>query len=110
VSDRDIDIPSLRSPSTGQPGTPSPFGINESAELIVDLLSATNLVPADKLALARGRAQQTGSLATALVEEGVASSEGIARMLSLRHQLPLVDLALTPVNEDAAKLVALHVL
>jgi len=110
VSDRDIEIPSLRSPSTGRAGTPSPFGINESAELVVDLLSATNLVPADKLALARGRAQQTGSLATALVEEGVASSEGIARMLAARHQLPLVDLALTPVDDAAAKLVALHVL
>jgi len=110
VSDRDIDIPSLRSPSTGQLRAPSPFGINESAELVVDLLSATNLVPADKLALARSRAQQTGSLATALVEEGVASSEGIARMLAARHRLPLVDLALTPVDPDAAKLVALHVL
>jgi len=110
VSDRDIDIPSLRSPSTGQPATPSPFGINESAELVVDLLSATNLVPADKLALARSRAQQTGSLASALVEEGLATSEGIARVLASRHQLPLVDLALTPVDEDAAKLVALHVL
>ena len=110
MSDRDIDIPSLRSPSTGQLRAPSPFGINESAELVVDLLSATNLVPADKLALARSRAQQTGSLATALVEEGVASSEGIARMLAARHRLPLVDLALTPVDPDAAKLVALHVL
>ena len=110
MSDRDIDIPSLRSPSTGQPATPSPFGINESAELVVDLLSATNLVPADKLALARSRAQQTGSLASALVEEGLATSEGIARVLASRHQLPLVDLALTPVDEDAAKLVALHVL
>ena len=112
MSDRDIDIPSLRSPTTGRFGAPapSPFGINESAELVVDLLSATHLVPADKLALARGRAQQTGSIAIALVEEGIASSEGIARMHASRHQLPLIDLSVTPVDEEAAKLVPLHVL
>jgi type IV pilus assembly protein PilB len=112
VSDRDIDIPSLRSPSTGQLGTPaaSPFALNEAAELVFDLLAATKLVPADKLALAKGRAQQTGSLALALVQEGIASSEGIARMYAARHQLPLVDLALTPVDPEAAKLVPLHVL
>ena len=112
MSDRDIDIPSLRSPTTGRLGAaaPSPFGINESAELVVDLLAATHLVPADKLALARGRAQQTGSLAIALVEEGIASSEGIARMHAARHQLPLIDLSVTPVDEEAAKLVPLHVL
>jgi type IV pilus assembly protein PilB len=84
--------------------------LSESVELVIDLLAATKLVPADKLALARGRAQQTGSLANALVEEGVASSDGIARILATRHRLPLVDLAFTPVDEDAAKLVPLHVL
>jgi type IV pilus assembly protein PilB len=113
VSDRDIEIPSLRSPSTGQPGTPvaPTIAVNESAELVVDLLAATNLVPADKLALARGRAQQTGfSLAKTLVQEGIASDEGIARMLAGRHQLPLVDLALITVDEEAARLVPFHVL
>ena len=40
---------------------------------MIDLLAATKLVPEDKLALARGRAQQTRSVAAALVEEGVAS-------------------------------------
>ncbi|MGD0715091.1 MAG: GspE/PulE family protein [Gaiellaceae bacterium] len=113
MSDRDIEIPSLRSPSTGQPGTPvaPTIAVNESAELVVDLLAATNLVPADKLALARGRAQQTGfSLAKTLVQEGIASDEGIARMLAGRHQLPLVDLALITVDEEAARLVPFHVL
>ena len=41
------------------------------AELVVDLLAATGLVAADKLALVRGRAGQ-GSLAQAIVDEGVA--------------------------------------
>src|SRR4029077_10271832 len=65
---------------------------------------------ADKLALARGRAQQTGSLASALVEEGVASSEGIARILAARHRLPLVDLGMTGVDKAAAQNIQMHVL
>ena len=86
------------------------FGVNESVELVLDLLAATRLVPADKLALARGGAQQTGSLARALVEEGIASSDGIARMLAARYELPLVDLAVVGVDAEAAKLLPLHVL
>src|SRR5690348_16330262 len=95
---------SLRAPLGGE------YGINELAELVADLLSATQLVPADELAVARGRARQTGSFAQALVEEGIASSDGIARILAARHQLPLVDLALAEVDEQAARLIPLHVL
>jgi len=95
---------SLRAPLGGE------YGINELAELVADLLSATQLVPADELAVVRGRARQTGSFAQALVEEGIASSDGIARILAARHQLPLVDLALAEVDEQAARLIPLHVL
>jgi len=84
--------------------------INAVAELVVDLLAATGLVPPDKLALVRGRAQQGGSLSQAILDEGVATSEGIARTLAIRFQLPLVDLAVNPVDEEAAKQVPLHVL
>ena len=112
--EREPPIPSLRTGTheAVQAGEPlsTPYGVSESVELVVDLLAATRLVPEDKLALARGRAQTTRSLATALVEEGVASSEGIARMLAARHQLPLVDLALNGVDEDAARELPLHVL
>ena len=99
-------------PETGQAGEPlsTPYGVNESVELVIDLLAATKLVPEDKLALARGRAQQTRSLAAALVEEGVASSEGIAKMLAARHQLPLIDLASEGVDVEAARELPLHVL
>src|SRR3954469_2083791 len=115
MSDTDQpDFPSLRTTDseTGQLGRPlqPAFGVNESVELVVDLLAATRLVPEDKLALARGRAQQAGSLATALIEEGVATSEGIARMLSATHQMPLIDLDLSGVEEEAVKEVPLHVL
>jgi type IV pilus assembly protein PilB len=84
--------------------------INELAELVADLIAATGLVAPDKLALVRGRARQGGSLAQAIVDEGVASGEGVARMLAARHQLPLVDLPVAGVDDEAAKLVPLHVL
>jgi type IV pilus assembly protein PilB len=96
----------------GAPAAPPPGGpgVNELAELVADLLAATGLVPVDKLALVRGRAGPSGSIAQAIVDEGVASSEGIARMLAARHQLPLVDLPLAGVDPEAAKVVPLHVL
>jgi type IV pilus assembly protein PilB len=86
------------------------FGVDEAVELLVDLLAATHLVPDDKLALARGRARQTGSFARALVEEGLATSEGIARRHAARHRLPLVDLAATGIDQRAVEKVPLHVL
>ena len=114
MTDDEKPIPSLRTTEpaqqTGATPLSTPYGVPESVELVVDLLAATRLVPEDKLALARGRAQQTRSLASALVEEGVASSDGIARMLAARHQLPLIDVALAGVDGDAAKEVPLHVL
>src|ERR671933_1075624 len=97
----------------GAPAAPPPAGgpgVNELAELVADLLAATGLVPADKLALVRGRAGSSGSIAQAIVDEGVASGEGIARMLAARHQLPLVDLPLTGVDPEAARVLPLHVL
>jgi type IV pilus assembly protein PilB len=84
--------------------------VNASAELLADLLAATGLIPDDKLALARGRAGSSGSLAQALIDEGIATQEGIARTLAARYQLPLIDLADTGVEESAAREVPLHVL
>jgi len=110
MSERDLELPQLRA-AGAQPARLTPAAsVNESVELVVDLLSATRLVPADKLALARGRAVQTGSLAAALVEENIASSDGVARLRAARHGLPLVDLALLGVDRDAAKVLPLHVL
>ncbi|HEX9381038.1 MAG TPA: GspE/PulE family protein [Gaiellaceae bacterium] len=110
--------PNLRTPGTepgsatspggaGLGGTPPP--INALAELVADLISATGLVPADKLAMVRSAAGM-GSFAHALVEQNVASSEGLARTLAARYQLPLVDLALTGVTDEASGEIALHVL
>src|SRR5919199_3900808 len=108
--------PSLRTtgPQGGETGaaTPSPGGthpINALAELVADLIAATGLLPPDRLAVVKGAAGQ-GSLAAALLESGYASSEGIAKTLAARHQMPLVELGLTGVNPEAANLVPLHVL
>ena len=117
---RDMDLerpPNLRtvdsvgseteSPAEGLRG---PSQVNELAELVADLIGATGLVPEDKLALARGRAARHGSLAEALVEEGLASSDGIARMLAARHGMPLVEIPAIAVSPDAARTMPLHVL
>jgi type IV pilus assembly protein PilB len=109
--------PNLRTPGSESGSAAPPGGarlggappINALAELVADLIAATGLVPADKLALVRGAAGQ-GSLARALVDNNVASSEGLAKTLAARHQMPLVDLALTGVVEEAAKEIPLHVL
>ena len=62
--------------TTGGSGTPIGGGqssVNAVAELVADLLGTTGLIPPDKLAIVRGRAGAGGSLAQALVDEGVAS-------------------------------------
>jgi type IV pilus assembly protein PilB len=107
--------PNLRTSGT-EPGgaTPAGFGgppppINALAELVADLIAATGLVPQDKLAMVRSAAGM-GSFAHALVDQNVASSEGLARTLAARYQMPLVDLALTGVTEEATSQIALHVL
>jgi type IV pilus assembly protein PilB len=84
--------------------------VNATAELLADLLAATGLVAEDKLALARGRAGSAGSLAQALVDEGVATQTGIARTLAARYQLPLIDLTVVGVDPAAAAQVPVHVL
>jgi len=63
------DAPPAQGGGVGAAGAP---GINETAELLADLLAATGLIPDDKLALARGRAGAFGSLAQALVESRIA--------------------------------------
>jgi type IV pilus assembly protein PilB len=110
--------PNLRSPGTDAGPAATPLGgglgggappINALAELVADLIAATGLVPADKLAMVRGAAGM-GSLAHALVEHDVASSEGLARTFAARYQMSLVDLALIGVDQEASKEIPLHVL
>ena len=106
---RTVGSPGEQAADTGAPPLASGMAINATAELVVDLLEATGLVAPDKLALVRGRAGQ-GSLAQAIVDEGVAPPEGIARSLAVRYQIALVDLAAAGVDKEAAAQVPLHVL
>jgi type IV pilus assembly protein PilB len=96
-------------PAGGDSGL-RPFPVNEVAELVADLVEATGLVSADRLASVRGRVKQGGSFAQAVLDEGVATSEGIARMLASRFHLTYVDLPLTGISEVAAGEVPIHVL
>jgi type IV pilus assembly protein PilB len=110
--------PSLRTvgspPAGATPQSGAPFGnsppINALAELVADLLASTGLVPADKLALVRGGVSPGGSFAEALIQQDVASSEGVARTLAVRYQMPLVELALTGIDPQATDQIPLHVL
>jgi type IV pilus assembly protein PilB len=109
--------PSLRvvGPQTPSTDTPeqslaAPFRGNDTAELVLDLLAQTGMLAPDQLELARGRTARGASVTQALVEEGVASSDGVARMLGARHHLAVVDLPTVGVALDAAQLMPLQTL
>jgi type IV pilus assembly protein PilB len=91
------------------PGQPGSAGFDTIADLVADLIAATELIPRDRLAAARGRAG-TGSLAEAIRDEGFAQAEGIARSLARRHGLPFHDLQEDRVSPDAAELIPLRTL
>jgi type IV pilus assembly protein PilB len=122
------DLPNLRGvPAEGEetsPVEPSPppgAGIspNPVTELVADLLETTGLIPADRLAAARSRAG-TGSIAQAIVDEGLAvepadltSDEPSGELGRLRvdhSHLPTVDLAVEGVEKAAAGQIPTHVL
>jgi type IV pilus assembly protein PilB len=92
---------------TGENGPDRPDAYATTAELVAELIAVTDLVPRDRLAAARGRAG-TGSMAQALLDEGFAQTDGIARSLARRHDLPYVSLAETRVSPDASELIPLR--
>jgi type IV pilus assembly protein PilB len=85
------------------------FPVNPLAELVADIVEATGLVAADKIAFVRDKAR-TGSFADALLEEGYADGATVARSRASRHNLPLVDLVETGISPEAAQAIPLHVL
>jgi type IV pilus assembly protein PilB len=112
----ETDPPNLRTVKPTEAGSDAPasplesFGVNATAELVADLISSTRLLGDDRLAQVRGRATQTGgSFGQALLDEGLATGDGLARLLATRHQLPYVELSFTGIDEDAAKMIPLHV-
>ena len=111
-----MDLPKLRTSGQAGPaeaaggaGLPA-FQVNELAELVADLIETTGLIPADKLALVRGRVKQGGSFAQAVLDENVASPDGIARTLASRFHLPFVELPVVGVDANSVQQLPLHVL
>jgi type IV pilus assembly protein PilB len=74
-----------------------------------DRIGEPAIVPAERLEDVRARAHG-GSPSQARGDDGVVSSLGLARALSERHHLPLIDLAVTGVDAGATKIIPLAVL
>jgi type IV pilus assembly protein PilB len=89
-----------------EPLSPAPSPVNRTSELVLDLLAATGLVPADRIALLRG----TDAVVDALVDQGLVQPEAIARALAARHGLEYVDLDAVPPDEAVTATMPLHVL
>jgi type IV pilus assembly protein PilB len=90
------------------PVTPTPIS-QLMGELVVDLLETTGLIPEGKMDVLRERAKTT-PVVQMLVEEGLASSEAIARIVAAQHGLPVVELGSVGVDLIAAESMPLHVL
>jgi type IV pilus assembly protein PilB len=78
-------------------------------ELVVDLLETTGLIPAAKFDALR-EAAKTTPVVQVLINEGLASSEAIARIVAAQYGLPVIELGSTGIDPIAASSVPLHVL
>jgi type IV pilus assembly protein PilB len=86
------------------------LGDSDAVAHVLDLLEQTALVQPDALAVVRERATEGTPLTQALIEAGVATADGIARMLAVRHHLPVVDLPSVGVAVDASQAIPVQVL
>jgi type IV pilus assembly protein PilB len=91
-------------------GSPEPLPLNEGRDLLTDLIESTGLVEPGGLERARERAGVSGSLAEALLEEGVASSDAAARALARHTGHPLVDVSAVGASFEATEALPLRVL
>ena len=90
-------------------GVPLQLAGRPVSELVAEVVEATGLMNAEALKAVRDRSG-TGSFSHALAQQGVGSSERVARDLAERFGMPLVDLPLVGVSREAAHLIPLHVL
>ena len=90
------------------PATPAPIS-QLMGELVVDLLETTGLIPEAKLDVLREQAKHA-PVVQVLIDEGLASSEAIARIVAAQHGLPVVELGTVGIDPIAASTVPLHVL
>ena len=108
VEDHEASQQAVAQPAARQLATP--FGVDETSELVLDLLGHTALVDPEALARVRERAANGSAVTQALMDEDVASSDGVARMLAVRHHLQIVDLLSVGVALDAAQLIPVQTL
>ncbi len=78
-------------------------------ELVVDLLETTGLIPEAKIEAVREQAKHL-PVVQVLIDEGLASSEAIARIVASQHGLPIIELGSVGIDPVAANSVPLHVL
>jgi type IV pilus assembly protein PilB len=90
------------------PATPAPIS-QLMGELVVDLLETTGLIPEAKFEVLREKAKHQ-PVVQVLIDEGLASSEAIARIVAAQHGLPVVELGAGGIDPMAAEAVPLHVL
>jgi type IV pilus assembly protein PilB len=95
-------------PSSKGPATPAPIS-QLMGELVVDLLETTGLIPEAKVGVLREKAKYQ-PVVQVLIDEGLASSEAIARIVAAQHGLPVVELGAGGIDPMAADAVPLHVL
>ena len=90
------------------PATPAPIS-QLMGELVVHLLETTGLIPEAKTTVLREKAKHQ-PVVQVLIDEGLASSEAIARIVAAQHGLPVVELGAGGIDPIAAEAVPLHVL
>src|SRR5690349_24557348 len=78
-------------------------------ELVVDLLEQTGLIPEARSETLREQAKHT-PVVQVLIDEGLASSEAIARIVAAQYGLPVVELGTVGIDPVAVESVPLHVL
>ena len=91
-------------------GSAEPLPLDEGPDLLTDLIESTGLVEPGGLERVRERAGASGSLAEALLAEGVASSDAAARALARHTGHPLVDLSTVGASFEAIEALPLRVL
>jgi type IV pilus assembly protein PilB len=96
------------SPAPKGPATPAPIS-QLMGELVIDLLETTGLIPEAKFDTLRELAKHT-PVVQVLIDEGLASTEAIARIVAAQHGLPVVELGAGGIDPIAAAAVPLHVL
>jgi type IV pilus assembly protein PilB len=102
--------PSVNRSASAAPKATAPAPISQlMGELVVDLLETTGLIPKEKIDAVREQAKHL-PVVQVLIDEGLASTEAIARIVAAQHGLPVIELGGVGIDPMAANSVPLHVL